>query len=514
VNPPPADPVVLDGASLDLRAFVEVALGGRPAALGEAAAERIRAAREVIERAVASGEPIYGVNTGFGNLADVRIADSDLELLQERLVLSHAAGVGEPLDEPAVRGMLLLRANTLACGRSGVRVRVVERLLELLNSGIHPVVPSRGSVGASGDLAPLAHLALSLIGRGEVSWKGSRRAAAEALAEAGLEPLRLAPREGLGLINGTQAMTSILALACHEARRLARISDLVGALSCDAFRGTDAAFDPRVHAVRPHPGQQTSARNLARLMAGSSIRESHRVDDVRVQDPYSFRCMPQVHGATRDVIADVEAKLAIEMNAATDNPLVFAAEGDAPEAAISGGNFHGQPMALAADFLAIAVAELGSISERRTEKLTHSAFSALPPFLVGNAGLNSGFMMAQVTAAALVSENKTLAHPASVDSIPTSADKEDHVSMGMWAALKARRVTANVRRILAIELLCAAQGIDLLRPLTSSGPLEELHAAVRAVVPRWDEDREMAPDLATAEAWLGDGAARLLDGIE
>jgi len=293
-------------------------------------------------------------------------------------------------------------------------------------------------------------------------------------------------------------MTSLLALAALQARRLVRIADLVGALSTDALRGTDAAFDPRVHEVRPHPGQRTSAANLWRLLQGSAIRESHRIGDVRVQDPYSLRCMPQVHGAVRDALADVERRLTIEMNAATDNPLVFA-EGDLT---LSGGNFHGAPMALAADFLAIALADLGSISERRTEKLTNDAFSGLPPFLVAHAGLNSGFMMAQVTAAALVSENKTLAHPASVDSIPTSADKEDHVSMGMWAALKARQVAANVRRILAVELLAAAQGIDLLRPLASSAPLEALHADVRRRVAAWEEDREMAPELATAERYL------------
>jgi histidine ammonia-lyase len=490
----------LDGSGLDLETFRAVVFDRRPVALAEAARRRVRAAREVVERAVASGAAVYGVNTGFGNLANVRIPAADLETLQERLVLSHAAGVGEPLDEAAVRGMLLLRANTLACGRSGVREVVVERLIDLLAAGVHPRVPSRGSVGASGDLAPLAHLALLLIGRGEVTWRGARRPAADALREAGIEPLTLAAREGLGLINGTQAMTSLLALAALEARRLVRIADLVGALATDAFRGTDAAFDPRIHAARPHPGQIVSARNLARLLDGSAIRASHLNGDVRVQDPYSFRCMPQVHGAVRDVLADVERKLEIEMNAATDNPLVFAAEGG--DAMISGGNFHGEPMALAADFLAIALAELGSISERRTEKLTNDAFSGQPPFLVESAGLNSGFMMAQVTAAALVSENKTLAHPASVDSIPTSADKEDHVSMGMWAALKLRRVAANVRAILAVELLAAAQGVDLLRPLRSTDPLEALHAAVRERVPKWIDDREMAPDLAAAEAYL------------
>ena len=493
--------VELDGESLTLEQFRSVALDGRGATWGSEARFRVRSAREVVERAVASDAAVYGVNTGFGNLANVRIDRADLATLQERLVLSHAAGVGEPLSEPAVRGMLVLRANTLARGYSGVREEIVDGLLALLNRELHPVVPSRGSVGASGDLAPLAHLALPLIGRGEVFHRGRRRPAREALADEGIAPLVLAPREGLGLINGTQATTSLLALAALESRRLVRVADLVGALATDAFRGTDSAFDARVHSVRAHPGQRESAENLWRLMVGSEIRDSHRVDDVRVQDPYSFRCMPQVHGATRDVLGDVERKLAIEMNSATDNPLVFA-HADGESEMLSGGNFHGQPMALAADFLAIAMAELGSISERRAEKLTNDAFSGLPPFLAENAGLNSGFMMAQVTAAALASENKTLCHPASVDSIPTSADKEDHVSMGMWAALKATQVVANVRRILAIELLAAAQGVDLLRPLRSSAPLEALHAALRTRVPKWDQDREMAPDLEAADRFL------------
>ncbi|MGH9361875.1 MAG: HAL/PAL/TAL family ammonia-lyase, partial [Thermoanaerobaculia bacterium] len=345
--------------------------------------------------------------------------------------------------------MLLLRANTLACGHSGVRLELVEVLLALLDAGVLPVVPSRGSVGASGDLAPLAHHALPLIGRGRVRVKGLEMPTAEGLQRAGLAPLTLGPKEGIALINGTQGMTALLALAGLEARRLVRLADLIGAASTDALRGTDGAFDPRIHALRPHPGQLASAANLFALLRGSAIRESHRHGDVRVQDPYSLRCMPQVHGAVRDLLADVERKLAIEINAVTDNPLVFPEEAEI----LSGGNFHGEPMALAADVLAIGLAELASISERRIEKLTNTAFSGLPPFLVEDAGLNSGFMIAQVTAAALVAENKVLCHPASVDSIPTSADKEDHVSMGMGAALKLGSVVANVRRVLAIELL-------------------------------------------------------------
>jgi len=487
-----------------------VAAGRVVCALSDVARRAMEASRAVIERCAGGGEAVYGVNTGFGDLATVRIEPEKLALLQERLLLSHAAGMGDPLPDRAVRVMLALRANALAQGHSGIRPEVVERLLELLARDVLPVVPSRGSVGASGDLAPLAHLALPVIGRGRVRWmvEGRREEipAAEALTRLGLEPLTLAPKEGLALINGTQAITSLLALAVLETRRLVRLADLAGALSTDALRGTDTAFEARLHTLRPHPGQGRSAANLHALLAGSAIRESHRYGDVRVQDPYCVRCMPQVHGAVRDLLADVERKVAIEINAVTDNPLVFpspAGEGDeALGEVISGGNFHGEPMALAADVLALGVAELGSIAERRIEKLTNSAFSSLPPFLVEDAGLNSGFMIAQVTAAALVSENKTLCHPASVDSIPTSADKEDHVSMGMWAAIKLGQVVANVRRVFAIELLAAAQGIDLLRPLRSSAPLEALHGALRERVAPWSEDREMAPDLVAAEAFV------------
>ncbi len=462
---------------------------------------------------MAGGATIYGVNTGFGDLASVRIPEEKLETLQERLLLSHAAGMGEPLADEVVRVMLVLRANTLAQGHSGVRPLVIDRLLGLLAADLLPVVPSRGSVGASGDLAPLAHLALPLLGYGSVRDQGRVRTAAEALEQLGWAPLRLAAKEGLALINGTQAMTALLALAVVEAVRLCRLSDLLGGLSTEALRGTDAAFDPRIHQLRPHAGQIASAGNLWRLLQDSEIRESHRTDDVRVQDPYCVRCMPQVHGAVRDVLDSVASRVRVEINSVTDNPLVFI--GPAGEAEVlSGGNFHGEPMALAADSLTIAVAELGSISERRIEKLTNAAFSGLPPFLVREAGLNSGFMIAQVTAAALASENKTLAHPASVDSIPTSADKEDHVSMGLWAALKLHLVVVNVRRILAIEAVGAAQGIDLLRPLRSSSRLEEAHRALRERIAPWTEDRFMAPDLAAAERWLAGDCEALLTGLD
>lgn len=490
--------LVVDGKSLNHRGYQSVVFDRSPCVLDDTARVRVEAARQIVLDTLEREDAVYGVNTGFGDLAKVRIEADKLALLQERLILSHCAGVGEPLDEPAVRGMLLLRANTLARGHSGVRAEIIDALIALLNANILPVVPSRGSVGASGDLAPLAHLALPLLGKGSVVSDGEILPAAEGLARAGLKPFTLQPKEGLALINGTQAMTALLANAVIQVQKLVRVADLIAAMSVDALRGTDTAFDPRLHALRPYAGQQASAANLFGLLSGSEIRESHRFGDVRVQDPYSLRCAPQVHGAARDVLTDVESKLAIEMNAVTDNPLIFPDD----DAIISGGNFHGQPIAIAADMLGMAVAELGTISERRIEKLTNTAFSGLPPFLVEDAGLNSGFMIAQVTAAALASESKGLAHPASVDSIPTSADKEDHVSMGMGAALKLGSIVSNTRTIFAIELLCAAQGIDLLRPLRSSTPLEALHAAVREHVTVWREDREMAQDIAEASAFL------------
>ncbi|TNF81154.1 MAG: histidine ammonia-lyase [Acidobacteria bacterium] len=502
--------IQVDGKSLTLEDFRRVVHHEQSCALAATARERIVTAHQVILDTLARGEAIYGVNTGFGDLAKIRIPDDQLSTLQERLLVSHAAGVGEPLPDEAVRGMLLLRANTLARGHSGVRPELVELLLAMLEADLLPVVPAKGSVGASGDLAPLSHLALPLIGRGEVRLKGEVLPAAKALSSCGLQSLELGPKEGLALINGTQAMTSLLALAALAALDLVRIADLVGAMSTDAVRGTDEPFDRRLHELRPHPGQMASAANLWQLLQGSEIRESHREGDSRVQDPYSIRCIPQVHGAARDLLSDIEGKLAIEMNAVTDNPLVFADDGEI----LSGGNFHGEPMAMAADILALALAELGSISERRIDKLTDSVFSGLSAFLTEEPGLNSGFMMAQVTAAALASENKGLTHPASVDSIPTSAEKEDHVSMGMGAAVKLQQVVVNTRQILAIELLSAAQGIDLLRPLKSSEPLEALHAAIRRRVPKWEEDREMAPDLATAAEFLGSDIRSHIEGLQ
>ena len=507
------NPVPIDGTSLGLEEFEAVARRGGSCVLAAPARAAVEAGQAAVRRVLDAGDAVYGVNTGFGDLAGVRIAADRITELQRRLILSHAAGLGEPLDDEAVRGMLVLRANTLARGHSGVRAEVVDALIALLDADVLPVVPSRGSVGASGDLAPLAHLALPLIGCGQVRIDGRIVPAAEGLRRAGLEPLELGPKEGLALINGTQAMTSLLALSCLDARHLVRVADLAAALSTDALRGTDTAFDPRLHALRAHPGQRASAANLWSLMRGSAIRESHRAGDVRMQDPYSVRCAPQVHGAVRDVLADVETKVAVEMNAVTDNPLVFPGDGGDGGAILSGGNFHGQPMAFAADFLAIALAELASISERRIEKLTNTAFSGLPPFLARDAGLNSGFMMAQVTAAALVAENKVACHPASIDSIPTSADKEDHVSMGMGAALKLRTVVENVRRVLAIELVAAAQGIDLLRPLRSSERLEAVHRMVRERITFREDDREMGVDLELGIELLDD-LGPMLDSLE
>jgi histidine ammonia-lyase len=492
--------ISIDGQSLTLAQFRSVVIEGAACKLTPDARQRVAAARRTVEETVGRGDATYGINTGFGDLASVSIEDKNLALLQERLILSHCAGVGEPLPDAVVRAMLLLRANTLARGHSGVRPLLIESLLALLEARVLPLIPSRGSVGASGDLAPLAHLALPLLGKGEVRVEGEVLPAIQGLKHAGLAPLTLEAKEGLALINGTQAMTALLALSVLDCRRLVRIADLVAAMATDALRGTDSAFDARVHALRPHPGQRASAANIWQLMQGSGIRDSHRQGDIRVQDPYSVRCTPQVHGAVRDLLTDVETKLVIEMNSVTDNPLIFPEEGDI----VSGGNFHGEPMAFAADVLALGVSELGAISERRIEKLTNTAFSGLPPFLTTDAGLNSGFMMAQVTAAALASENKTFCHPASVDSIPTSADKEDHVSMGMGAALKLRPVVANTYQILAIELAAAAQGIDLLRPLKSSDAIEALHQAFRQRVPMLKEDRELAPDLNTAREFLDD----------
>ncbi len=493
--------LTLDGAGLTLAGLESVALRRQPVALATTAREAVVRARRVVDDAVARGQVVYGVNTGFGNFSDVVIPADRLRDLQLNLIRSHSAGVGEPLGEAATRGLMLLRANVLAKGFSGVRPETLDLLIAMINAGIHPVIPSQGSVGASGDLAPLAHLALALVGEGTCAVGGRVVPSAEALAAAGLKPVTLEAKEGLALINGTQLMTAVAGLALAEAWRLARTADVVGALTLDALMGTDVAFDPRIHAARPHPGQSASARNLRKLLAESPIRESHR-DCGKVQDAYSLRCIPQVHGAARDALAYVSSVVAIEMNSATDNPMVF---GDSGEL-LSGGNFHGEPVAMAADVLAIAVAELGAISERRTERLVNPALSGLPAFLTKDGGLQSGLMIAHVTAAALASENKSLAHPASVDSIPTSANKEDHVSMGVTAAWKAKRVVANTRRILAIEALAACQALEFLKPLQTSAPLLAAYRRVRERVAPYDKDRVLGPEIEAIAELARDGA--------
>lgn len=494
-------PLVLTGKDLTLPDFYDVVLGGRAARLSPLATKRMMASCLVIRRAAAGTDPVYGVTTGFGKLADQRIPPSDIRQLQLNLVRSHAAGVGEPLTQEETRGILLLRANVLARGYSGVRPLLVDYLLTLLNRDVLPIVPCRGSVGASGDLAPLAHLALVLIGEGEARVGARRVSGRAALAHARLKPLRLEAKEGLSLVNGTQAMLALGLLALRRCEQLADAADAAGALSLEALRGTPVAFDPRIHRLRPHRGQLRVAANLRALVAESEVRASHLACP-RVQDAYSLRCMPQVHGAVRDALEYARRTLRVEMNSVTDNPLVFP---DRHEV-LSGGNFHGQPLGLVLDHLAIAMTELASISERRIERLTNPEYGDLPPFLSPHPGLNSGFMLAQVTAAALASENKVLAHPASVDSIPTSGNREDHVSMGMGSALKLKQVLSNVEHVLAIELLCAAQGVDFHRPLQPGVGSRRVMRLIRALVPRLDQDRVLAPDIAQIRALVAGGA--------
>ncbi len=504
---PAAGPLPIDGTSVDLARLEAVARAGRRVVLADSARAAVAAARRVVDEAVARGAVVYGVTTGFGSFAEVHIPLDRLRELQLNLLRSHAAGVGPPLGESETRALMLLRANALARGFSGVRLETLGLLVEMLNRRVHPIVPAQGSVGASGDLAPLAQLALPLVGEGECLHEGRRMGGREALAAAGLQPLTLEPKEGLALINGTQLMTAISGLALAQALRLVRAADVVGALTLDALLGTDVAFDPRIQAARPHPGQAASARNLRRLLAGSALRESHRYCG-RVQDAYSLRCMPQVHGAVRDAVGFVEKTIVVEMNSATDNPMVFADSGEI----LSGGNFHGQPVALAADLLAIAGAELGTISERRTERLVNPTLSGLPAFLAREGGLHSGLMMAHVTAAALASENKALSHPASVDSIPTSAGKEDHVSMGPAAAFKAARVVANTARVLAVELLAACEAVEFHRPLRSSAALEAVVARVRERVMNHGQDRVLGPEIEALAELLSNGA--IIDAAE
>ena len=503
--------ILLDGSSLTLEQLVAIADDGAPVALAPEAARRVDAARALVDRMAAGDVPVYGINTGFGALAETAIPHDKLGALQLNLLRSHAAGVGEPLPVRAVRASMALRANVLAKGFSGIRRTTLVQLIELLNRGVHPQVPSRGSVGASGDLAPLAHLALVLVGEGEATVRGREAVmtGAAALAAAGLAPVTLMAKEGIALINGTQPSAAVAALAVAGAERLARAADIIAALSIDGLRGSVRPFDPRIHAARPYAGQAASASNILRLLAGSDINRSH-ANCGRVQDAYSLRCAAQVHGAAREALRFVRETVTIEANSGTDNPMVFAEEGDI----VSGGNFHGAPVSVAADLQAIAVAQLVTISERRSDRLVNPALSGLPAFLTRNSGLQSGYMMAQVTAAALVSEIKTLAHPASVDTIPTSANREDHVSMSMGAALKASRALYLGTRVLAVELLCAAQAIDLLAPLTTSRALQGAHACVRRVVPTLTGDRPPAPDIEAISKLIDDGTLESSCGIE
>ncbi|HEX5505761.1 MAG TPA: histidine ammonia-lyase [Thermomicrobiales bacterium] len=497
---------IVDGERLTLADVVAVARGGARAELAPAAVAAMEASRALVERIIDRGDTIYGINTGFGDLSNVRIPPAELEHLQRNLLRSHAAGVGPPLPEDAARAMLLLRANALAKGYSGARPVVAERLLDLLNAGVTPVIPAQGSVGASGDLAPLAHMSLVLIGEGRAVVDGEELPGGEALRRRDLAPLTLAAKEGLALINGTQEMTALGALALHDAEILAETAEVAAATSVEALRGTDAPFDAAIQAVRPHPGQARVAARLRALLGGSEILPSHKdpASDPRVQDPYSLRCTPQVLGASWDALGYVRGVLEIEINSATDNPLCFPESGRV----LSGGNFHGQPVAIALDLLKIAVAEIADISERRTYLLLDPARSGLPAFLAANPGLDSGFMAAQYSAAALVSENKVLAHPASVDSVPTSAGMEDHVSMGPIAARGAAQIVENVARVLAIELLCAAEGVGR-QPLRPGRGVVECVARVRAVAPPLTADRPPADDIARLTERIRDGAFRL-----
>jgi histidine ammonia-lyase len=500
--------VAIDGERMSLADLYRVVFEGAEAEIPPAARERMNASRAVIEKLVEAGTPVYGVNTGFGKMASTRISRDEIRQLQLNLVRSHACGVGAPLSEHAIRAMLASRANAIAKGFSGVRPLVAETLVAMLSRGVHPVIPSQGSVGASGDLAPLAHLAQVAIGEGHAVYQGRTMSGAEALRAAGIAPLVLEAKEGLALLNGTQAMLALAALALREAEIAADTADVAAALSLDALRGSPAAFDARIAAVRPHAGHAITARNIERLNRGSEIRESHRSPekDPRVQDPYSLRCAPQVHGAVRDTLAQARATLTIELNSATDNPLVFLSAGAATGEVISGGNFHGQPLAMAADQMAAALATLGGISERRIEQMTNPQTSQLPAFLIREAGLNSGFMILQVTAAALASELKPLAAPHSVDSIPTSANQEDYVSMGMGAARRLEPMLANLNNILAIELLAACQGIDLLAPLRPGPETRKAYDIVRSLSARVDADRSLAPDIEAVAAAVSKGS--------
>lgn len=495
-------PLQLDGNTLTLQAIREVAFQNRPVEVTKDSLARVTKARALVDRVAAGDEAAYGINTGFGTLAEVRIEKKDLQQLQRNLILSHAAGVGNPLSIPEARALLLLRCNVLAKGFSGVRPSTLELAVNMLNKGVTPVVPERGSVGASGDLAPLAHLALVIIGEGEAFFEGARLPGRKALEKAGLQPVVLEAKEGLTLVNGTQAMGAVGVPTLLAAEELAELFDIAGAMTIEGMLGSHVPFIEGVHAVRPHPGHGTVSAHMRSLLKGSELVESHK-DCAKVQDPYSLRCIPQVHGTAREGLSFARRILEVEVNAGTDNPLVFADTGDI----VSAGNFHGQPLSLALDVVAMALTQLSSISERRVEQMVNPSLSGLPPFLAKNSGLNSGFMIAQVTSAALVAESRILCHPASVDSIPSSAGREDHVSMGMTAALKARQVVDHAKHIVAIELLVAAQALDFRSPEKTKPGRGVLaaHQLVRSRVPHMETDRELHKDIAAVAALVDSG---------
>lgn len=485
--------IVIDGNSLSLEQVAQVALENMPIKLCEESRKKVTKCRAYVDKVIANGDAVYGLTTGFGKFSTVSIPPENIAELQLNLIRSHATSVGNPYSIPQTRAIMLLRIAVLAKGHSGIRIETLDTLIDMLNKGVHPIIPMRGSVGASGDLSPLSHLALVLIGEGEAMYKGERISGEKAMQLAGISPVKLAAKEGLALNNGTQVMAALGVLSVLEAERLTRYADVIAAMSIDALKGTPRAFDELIHQLRPHPGQLKSAANIRSLLSDSPLRASH-LNCGNIQDAYSLRCTPQVHGAVRDAIAYVRGVLQIEINSATDNPLIFADE----EKVISGGNFHGEPLAIALDTLAIAVSELASLSERRVEQMLNPALSrGLSPFLAKRPGIDSGFMIAQLTAASLVSENKVLAHPASVDSIPTSANQEDHVSMGSVSAIKLQQVMENVSSAMGIELLIACAALDE-RAICSSPPLEKVKALLRETVAPMDVDRTMYPDVENA----------------
>jgi len=494
-----------DGMTLDN--LVAIARKGVQVKLTEGSEQRLRATRQLVENWVEDERTIYGITTGFGALSDVVISKKDTRKLQQNILMSHAAGVGDPLDEPSVRAIMALRIKDLARGHSGIRLETVEHLIALLNWGVCPVIPQKGSVGASGDLAPLAHLALVLVGLGEALYKGQRMSGRQVLSKCGLKPIQLEAGEGLALVNGTQVMTAIGGLAIYDAVNLSKMTDIAAAMSLEVLMGSRTEFNVRIHQIRPHPGQAAAADNMERLVQNSEIITSHK-DCSRIQDAYTLRCSPQVHGATKDAINYSRKVIETEMNSSTNNPLIFAPDQDF----LLGGNFHGQPVALALDFLSMAVAELANISERRIERLVNPMLSGLPAFLVGDGGLNSGFMIAQYTAAALVSENKVLCHPASVDSIPTSANKEDHVSMGTIAARQCREIIANTADVIAIELLCGAQALDLFTNLKPGEGTLAAYQAIRKTIPHLASDRILSQDIAAMRQLMRSG--KILQAVE